>query len=121
MFANLKNGQSLKKSYILQRKTSLCSQVLDLLWDEGFILGYKIYPKNPDYLIIFLKYNGNLPVILKVSSISKPGKRVYFSIKDIWKIESSTGLFIITTNKGVVSHNKCRKLHIGGEPLFYIQ
>ena len=39
MFANLKNGQSMKKSHILQRKTLLCSNVLNLLWDEGFISG----------------------------------------------------------------------------------
>ena len=121
MFANLKNGQILKKSCILQRKTSICSNVLKLLWDEGFILGYKTYLQNPDYLIIFLKYDKNIPAIKKITGISKPGKRIYLSVKDIWKTESSSGLFIITTNKGIFSLNMCRQLNIGGEPLFYIQ
>ena len=121
MFANLKNGQSMKKSHILQRKTLLCSKVLNLLWDEGFILGYKTYMKNPKYLIIFLKYSiNNTPMINRVIPISKPSKRMYFSTKDIWKVESSVGLFVITTNKGVLSLTKCKQQNIGGEPLFYI-
>ena len=121
MFANLKNGQTLKKSCILQRKTLICSKVLNLLWDEGFILGYKTYLKNPNLFIIFLKYDKNTPTIKKINSISKPSKRIYFSVKDIWKTESGVGLFIITTNKGIFSLNTCRRYNIGGEPLFYIQ
>ena len=54
-------------------------------------------------------------MINRVISISKPSKRMYFSTKDIWKIESSVGLFIITTNKGVLSLTKCRQQNIGGQ------
>jgi len=122
MIANLKNGHILEKSCILQQKTNLCSMVLNVLWDEGFILGYKTYRKNPDLFIIFLKYNyNNTPAIKTIISISKPSRRIYLSLKEIWKIESSTGLLIITTNKGIISLSMCKQLKIGGEPLFYVK
>ena len=42
MFATIKNGLTVKKSFVLQPKKKICESILNILWDEGFILGYKI-------------------------------------------------------------------------------
>lgn len=120
MYANLKNGQLSKKPFIFQKKTSICSKILNILWDEGYILGYKIYHNNPTCFIIFLKYYKFNPCINKINAISKPSRRVYLSIKDIWKIENELGLYILSTNKGILSLKNCKRLNVGGELLVYL-
>jgi len=120
MFSNLKNGQLAKKTSVFQKKKKICAQILNILWDEGFILGYKTSELDSNLFEIFLKYNRNTPSINNIKSVSKPGKRIYFSSKQIWKNDVNLGLIILSTNKGVVSLQQCKKLNIGGEPLVFV-
>lgn len=120
MFANLKNGQLAKRSFIYQTKKKICEAFLKIIWDEGFILGYSINPNNLNQLKIFLKYKNGKPVINTIQIISKPSKRIYWSASQIWKIDSSKNFIIISTNKGLKSIIDCKKLKIGGEPFLSI-
>lgn len=120
MFTNINNGQLAKRSFILNPKKKVCERFLDVLWNEGFILGYtnyfeeiKTYKK--DITKIFLKYKNGKPVINKIKSITKPGRRVYYTAKQIWKINSRNTLIVFSTNKGLKTLNECKKLKIGGE------
>ena len=99
MIANIQNGQLAKKVFIEQKKNKFCETILNVLWDEGFILGYKIDNRDPAKLRIFLKYTKNKPVIQTIKSISKPGSRVYYSLKQLWKIDSSTLRHRVTSEK----------------------
>ena len=121
MFANIKNGQLAKRSYVYQKKKKLCESFLDILWNEGFIIGYKPSKENQGYFKIFLKYleNGK-PSINNITLISKPGRRVSYSIKQIWKIDSSKTFIIFSTNKGLKTISDCKKLKLGGEPFISI-
>ena len=120
MFANIKNGQLAKQNFIIQTRKNICESFLQVLWNEGFILGYKTYDENPNKLIIFLKYKNDKPVIKSIKTISKPGRRIYYSIKQIWKLNSSRSFIIFSTNKGLKSIVECKKLKIGGEPYIVI-
>ena len=121
MFANIKNGQTARKSLIIQTRKNMCEQILKLLWDEGFISGYRISLDNSAKLEIFLKYkkNGN-PTINSIKTMSTPGKRIYYSAKQIWKIDSSKLFIIFSTNKGFKSITECKKFKLGGEPFLII-
>lgn len=121
MFANIKNGQMAKKSVIVEPKKNICESFLKILWDEGFISGYRISPQNQNKLEIFLKYTKNgKPTINSLKFLSKPGQRVYYSTKQIWKLDSCKTFIIFSTNKGLKSINECKKNRIGGEPLLII-
>jgi small subunit ribosomal protein S8 len=121
MFANIKNGQLAKKSVITQTRKNICESFLKILWDEGFISGYTISNSNENKLEIYLKYKKNgQPVINSLKSISKPGQRIYYSSKQIWKIDSSKAFIIFSTNQGLKSITQCKKLRIGGEPFLII-
>lgn len=119
MIANIKNGQLAKRSYVYQEKKKLCESLLKILWNEGFIVGYKMEANKN--LKIFLKYveNGK-PSINNIKGISKPGRRLYYSSKQIWKIDSSKTLIIFSTNQGLKTLSECKKLNLGGEPLLTI-
>lgn len=120
MFANIKNGQLAKRNFIFQPRKNICESFLQILWNEGFILGYKIDDKNSNKLKIFLKYKNGKPVINSIKLISKPSRRIYYSIDRIWKIDSSKSFIILSTNKGLKSIIECKKLKIGGEPYIII-
>ena len=120
MFANIKNGQLTKRSFIYQTRKKICESFLKILWQEGFILGYNIDSKDPNLLKIFLKYNNGRPAINSLKVISKPSRRIYFSSKQIWKIDSSKSFIIFSTSKGLKTILDCKKLKIGGEPVIVI-
>jgi small subunit ribosomal protein S8 len=120
MFANLKNGQLAKRNFVYQTRKNICEAFLNLLWDEGFILGYKIDPNDKKKLKVFLKYNNGKPVINSIRLISKPSKKIYWSINQIWKIDSGKNFIIFSTNKGLKTISDCKKLKIGGEPFIII-
>jgi small subunit ribosomal protein S8 len=120
MFSNIQNGQQSKHSFILQKRKKICEEILKILWNEGLILGYRIDSKNITKLKIFLKYTNNKPVINSIKSVSKPSRRIYYSSKQLWKINSTQQIVIISTNQGLKSLVECKKLNLGGEPIVSI-
>ena len=120
MFANIQNGQLAKRSFIYQKRKKFCEAFLKILWNEGYILGYNISKKNSQEIIIFLKYKNDVPTINSIKSISKPGRKIYYSIRQIWKINSTNSFIIFSTNQGLKSIIDCKKLKIGGEPFILI-
>lgn len=120
MFANIKNGQLAKRNYIIQRRKKICESFLRILWKEGFILGYTINSTNCNELKIFLKYTNKIPAINSIKIISKPSRRIYYTAKQIWKINSNKFFIILSTNQGLKSITECKKLSIGGEPFILI-
>ena len=121
MFANIKNGQLARRAFVYQKKKKICEAFLQILWDEGLILGYKTDSSNPDLLKIALKYQNNLPTITTIQVLSKPGKRIYLSVKQLWKIDSSNIFIILSTNKGLKTLLECKKRKLGGEPILIIK
>ena len=118
MLSNIKNGQLARKQSIYQSKTKKCEEILNILWDEGFILGYK---KRENELVILLGYKNNSPLIKTIKNISKPNLKVYYSVKQLWKLNNTNGLLVFSTNRGLLSINTCKKLKIGGEPILIIK
>jgi small subunit ribosomal protein S8 len=121
MVASIKNGQLARKAYIYQKKKKSCESILNVLWDEGFISGYKISKSHPNILKIFLKYTNGKPTISLLKMVSKPSLKIYYSVKQLWKLDSSQGIVILSTNKGILSVNECKKLKLGGEPFIIIK
>lgn len=120
MFASIKNGQLAKRDFIYHSRKKNCESFLKILWDEGFILGYSISSKDQKKLKIFLKYKNNRPTINSIRLVSRPGRRIYYSINQIWKIDSNKSFLILSTNQGLKSIGGCKKNKIGGEPFIVI-
>lgn len=117
MLIAIKNGQIAQREFVFHKKKKLCEAFLKVLWSEGFILGYTV---NNDRIKIILKYVNNQPVIRSLNFLSRPGRRVYYSHKQIWKIDSTKYFIVLSTNKGLKTLLECKKLRIGGEPFLVI-
>lgn len=118
---NLKNHQNSKRNFIYQPKTKLIIAFLNVLWNEGFILGYKVSTLNSNLLKIFLKYKNGDPVINSIKFILKPSHQIYYSVPQLWKLDSKKSFTLLTTQKGLMTIYECKKSQIGGKPLFLIK
>lgn len=120
MLTNIKNGQMSNKAIVYQKNKKICESVLKILWNEGFITGYNVLDNNK--LQIFLKYNNKgTPAINSLKFLSKPSRRLYYSSKQLWKLNSSKTFIILSTNKGFMTIEDCKKKNLGGEPLLIIK
>ena len=121
MVTSIKNGQMAKKNVIISPKKNSCESFLKILWDEGFISGYRVSFHNENSLEIFLKYTKNGKSTIKtLNFLSKSSQKVYYSSKQIWKLDSSKMFIVFSTNHGLKSLSECKKYGIGGELLLII-
>jgi small subunit ribosomal protein S8 len=117
MLTRIRNGQEARKLSILQPKFKICVKLLNILEEEGYIVGYTTSKIRPKMFEIFLKYTAEKSVINKIIIVSKPSKRIYISIKEVWKLNTGFGLSILFTSKGIMSCKKACKFNVGGEIL----
>lgn len=122
LVAMLRNGHLAKRSVIESPISKLREGILKILKDEGYILSYsKSSDKNNlGKFNIHLKYHLSKPVITDIEVISKPGKRVYCSSKDIPLVRNGLGMVLISTSKGILPDYKAKELKIGGELLLKV-
>ena len=118
VLTRLKNGQLAKKKSVLIEKTKLAEELIKILWDSGYLLGYVSVNKKLD---VYFKYTATgSPVITKVKALSTPGHRRYSSVKQLWKTDTNTSLLVVSTTKGLKSLYECKQLNLGGEILFIV-
>jgi small subunit ribosomal protein S8 len=98
--------------------------IAKILTDEGYISSYRIENNPRPVLVINLKYVGDAKlqrsVITSLQRVSKPGRRVYTSVKEIPWVKSGMGIAVLSTPKGVITGQQARRLNVGGEVLCYV-
>tara|TARA_B100001750_G_scaffold248324_1_gene278365 strand:+ start:2130 stop:2501 length:372 start_codon:yes stop_codon:yes gene_type:complete len=119
MITRIRNGQARHKASVYTAASKLNKNVLDVLTNEGYIRGYaeEKDEKNHPVLRVDLKYSEGLPVIRELKTVSKPGRRIYSSVKTMPRVHNGLGTSIVTTPKGVMTDAKARSENVGGEVL----
>jgi small subunit ribosomal protein S8 len=118
MLTRIRNAQLRKLPSVATPASTLRARVLDVLQSEGYIRGYAEVELNgkAEYQIE-LKYSDGEPVIREIHRVSKPGRRVYSSVKGIPRVADGLGVSILSTPKGVMSDHEARSQNVGGEVL----
>ena len=93
MIARIHNAQMRNKSKVSMPASRLRVSVLDVLKTEGYIRGYAAVEHSSGLkeLEIELKYFDGAPVIREISRVSKPGRRVYASVKSLPRVNNGLG------------------------------
>lgn len=118
MLTRIRNGQRANKRVVEAPASKLRARVLEVLQREGFIRGYERDENSGKPVFnIELKYHEGEPVIQVISRVSKPGRRVYSSVKDLPRVRNGLGISIVSTPKGVLSDAEARDANVGGEIL----
>ena len=122
MIARITNAQMRKKPKVSTPGSRLRVSVLDVLKNEGFIRGYaKVdHSDGRSELEIELKYFDGEPVIREIERVSKPGRRVYASVKNLPRVNNGLGISVLSTPKGIMADHDARDANVGGEVLFTV-
>ena len=118
LLTRIRNGQQVRKAKVLCPASGLKVSILKVLKDEGFIRNFEVLDSEQGKQIeISLKYFDGKPAIKEISRISKPGMRVYSSVKDMPSYKNNMGISILSTSKGVMTNFSAKDANIGGEVL----
>ena len=122
LLTRIRNGQMVRKSFVLVPGSSMKTAVAKVLLEEGFIQGYEVTDERPQSnLRIRLKYDEKRrPVATGLLRVSKPGRRVYKGKRELPWVLSGLGIAIVSTPKGVMTGREARRLGVGGEVHCYV-
>jgi len=119
MLTRIRNGQHNGFAVVRSPASRFRVSVLEVLQREGYIRGYEreeLEAAMPE-LRIELKYYEGEPVIKRIWRVSRPGRRVYSSIRELPRVRDGLGISILSTPQGVLSDNEARVANVGGEVL----
>jgi small subunit ribosomal protein S8 len=119
MITRIRNAQMRAKPKVSTPASKLRERVLEVLKSEGYIRGFATveHKDGRSELEIELKYFDGAPVIREISRVSKPGRRVYASVRNLPRINNGLGVAIVSTPKGVMADHAAREANVGGEIL----
>jgi len=118
LLTRIRNAQMRNKGKVSSPNSRLRESVLEVLKSEGYIRGYAVTERDGRSEIeIELKYFEGAPVIREIERISKPGRRVYTSVRNLPRINNGLGVAIVSTPKGVMADHDARDANVGGEIL----
>jgi small subunit ribosomal protein S8 len=119
MITRIRNAQMRSKSKVSMPGSKQRERVAEVLKIEGYVRGYAVvaHANGRSELEIELKYFDGEPVIREIERVSKPGRRVYASVKNLPRINNGLGVAIVSTPKGVMADHAARDANVGGEIL----
>ncbi len=119
MLNRIRTAVSIERPFVDVPMSRLKVNLAQALQREGYIWDFEIIEQSPrSVLRINLKYGpSGERVIQKITRVSKPGRRVYSSVRDMKDVLGGMGVNILSTPKGVLSNREARKAGVGGEVL----
>jgi small subunit ribosomal protein S8 len=119
MLTRIRNGVRVKRRTIEMPASALKVRLAEVLRAEGYIESYKVEPGRPaSRLTLALKYGPDGEIVINsIERVSKPGRRVYSSFKDLRPVLRGLGIYALSTPKGVLSDRQARRDGVGGEIL----
>jgi len=115
--AIIRNGIMASKRFIEADFSHLRYGIAQVLLNEGFVKDVLIDESDSvkKRIKIVLKYVDGESVIHEITRLSKPSRRVYKNSKNIRPVIGGLGISILTTNKGIITHQQAKNLSVGGE------
>ena len=121
LLTRIRNAVMVGKNEIRVPSSKLKLTVAKELKKANYLTEVKIEATKPrDTLVITINKPGENANITEISRLSKPGRRVYSSAKDIPRFKNGRGMVLISTSKGVMPGHIAFKQQLGGELLLKI-
>lgn len=117
----LKNAGAVGKGHISVPYSKLRHAIATKLVDAGYLDAAEVNTKHQfKQLDVTLKFQGKKHFINGVKRVSKPGRRLYTKVADIYPVKFGKGHVILSTPAGILTGEEARKGNVGGEQLFII-
>ncbi len=118
----LKNAGMVGKASVNVPYSKLKHAIADKLAEAGFVAAVDKHGKKvKKTLHVDLKYDARgAHQIQGVQRISKPGRRLYLGVSEIFPVKFGRGKRILSTPAGILTGEEAREKNMGGEELFII-
>lgn len=119
MLTRIRNGIRARHARVEMPSSRLRVEIARILKEEGYISNFKVSEEGKKKTLrIVLRYGTDgESVISTVERVSRPGRRVYASAREIPRVLGDLGVNILTTPRGVMTGKSARKVRVGGEIL----
>src|SRR5690349_10642093 len=99
LITRIRNAQMRSKSKVSSPGSKMRQSVLEVLKTEGYIRGSATgeHSSGRNELGIELKYFDGESVIREIERVSKPGRRVYTSVKNLPRVNNALGISVLST------------------------
>jgi len=114
LLTRIRNAGTARRSHVTMPYSKMKEQVARILQANGFIEAVHV-AKAGNFKSLELTLSSDPETITQLSRVSKPGRRVYTSARDIPLILGGRGLVIVSTSGGVMTGRDARKKGLGGE------
>jgi len=118
----LVNAGAVKHASVSVPHSKMKMAVAEVLKETGFVKAVEKQGKKVRKTInVELMYKADgTHKITKVKRISKPSKRVYKAVDEIFPVRYGKGVLVLSTPKGILTGAQAREARVGGEALFEI-
>jgi small subunit ribosomal protein S8 len=119
MLTRVRNALLIEQESVEMPTSKVKEGIAQVLKGEGFVEDFRVVGEVPHRTLkIYLKY-GPLgeKVIHRLTRVSKPGRRIYRPVSEMGYLHNGLGIWVVSTNQGILSDRECRKRHVGGEVL----
>lgn len=118
----LKNASAVGKDTASVPYSKLKHAIAEKLHERGYVKSVaRRGKKEHKYLDVDLLYTKEgTSRIHDLKRVSRPGKRIYRSVSEIFSVKHGKGILVLSTPEGILTGEEARKKNVGGEALFMI-
>ena len=113
LLTSIRNAEMAKLNTISVPSSKQSLALLELLKRTGYIADFA-KTKDGSFERLSIKINESF-INHEYTRVSKLGRRLYTTAKDIPVIKQGKGLVVISTSKGLMTGKEAKKLGLGGE------
>jgi small subunit ribosomal protein S8 len=113
----LRNASKARLAECVSPHSKLKEAIAAILKAEGYVSDYADGKDEQGHktLVVKMKYVDGAPVITGIDRVSTPGRRLYYRYTEIPRVLNGLGISILSTSKGLMKDQDCRRNKAGGE------
>jgi small subunit ribosomal protein S8 len=119
MLTRVRNANLIRRTTVDIPHSRLKQGIADVLKREGFISDWlRIEAGHRPILRVTLKFGQEGERVIRgIDRVSSPGRRIYRGAADVAGPVNGHGIFVLSTDRGVLSDREARQSNAGGEIL----
>lgn len=115
----LRNASRARLDECVSPHSKLKESLAGILKNEGYVADVSTSADAQGHktLVVKMKYVDGQPALTGLDRVSTPGRRLYYRYTEIPRVLNGLGISILSTSKGLMKDQDCRRQKAGGELL----
>jgi small subunit ribosomal protein S8 len=115
----LRNASRARLDECVLPHSKLKASLAAILKTEGFVgkVSEGIDAQGHKTLTVQLKFVDGVPALTGLKRVSTPGRRLYYRYTEIPRVLNGLGISVLSTSRGLMKDQDCRRNKAGGELL----